>query len=494
MIKAVIQALNSCATPNPLICRFVLVTKTQENTADLSKSIIYSPRDDDGSLSTAYVQRIEQGLEEGDINSTLLETRSLHEADLADLLEALPQPRRVQLIQELGSDFDFGTLTELDEGDRLAILNEMSLEQVAVGVQELDNDDAVYILEDLDGPEQQEILAQIPHIEREKLAKALDYPDDSAGRRMQTDFIAVPPFWTVGQTIDYMREADDLPDEFYEIFVIDPSFRLVGSVALDKLLRTKRPVSIEEVMENKGVTIPATEDQEEASRLFERYDLLSAPVVDESQRLVGVLTIDDIVDVINEEADEDIKRLAGVGDEELSDRVIRAVKSRFTWLAVNLVTAILASFVIGLFDATIEQMVALAILMPIVASMGGNAGTQTMTVAVRALATHEIDNFNARRIIMRELMVGVINGVVFAVLIAGVTVVWFGNWPLALVIAIAMIVNMISAALAGILIPIGLDKLNIDPAVASTAFVTTVTDIVGFFAFLGLAAWWFGLF
>lgn len=469
------------------------VEQSKKNNAVAQEQIVFAPRDDDDSLSTAYVKRIEQALEEGDIGATLLETRSLHEADLADLLEALPQARRLQLVRELGDDFDFGTLTELDEGDRLAILSEMSTQQVAVGVQELDNDDAVFILEDLNEPEQQEILAQIPFVEREKLSKALDYPDESAGRRMQTDFIAVPPFWTVGQTIDYMRESDDLPDEFYEIFVIDPAFRLMGSVALDKLLRTKRPVTIEEVMQNHGVTIPATEDQEEASHLFERYNLLSAPVVDESERLVGVLTIDDIVDVINEEAEEDIKRLAGVGDEELSDRVIRAVKSRFTWLAVNLVTAILASFVIGLFDATIEQMVALAVLMPIVASMGGNAGTQTMTVAVRAIATHEIDNFNARRIILREAMVGVVNGVVFAVLIAVVTLVWFGNGPLALVIAVAMVVNMISAALAGILIPIALNKLKIDPAIASTAFVTTVTDVVGFFAFLGLAAWWFGL-
>lgn len=209
---------------------------------------------------------------------------------------------------------------------------------------------------------------------------------------------------------------------------------------------------------------------------------------------MGVLTIDDIVDVIHEEAEEDIKRLAGVGDEDLSDKVLRAVKSRFTWLAVNLVTAVLASLVIGLFDATIEQMVALAVLMPIVASMGGNAGTQTMTVAVRAIATREIDNFNARRIILRELMVGLINGVIFAALIAGVAIIWFGNWPLGAVIAIAMVVNMISAALAGILIPLLLDKLEVDPAIASSAFVTTVTDIVGFFAFLGLAAWWFGLF
>lgn len=461
--------------------------------AEAKEAAIFSPRDEDGSLSTAYVKRIGEALGEGDIASILLETRVLHEADLADLLEALPTPRRLQLVKELGDDFDFATLTELDEGDRREILDGMTAEQVADGVRAIDNDDAVYILEDMDGEEQREVLAQIPSLERAVIAKALDYPDESAGRRMQTDFIAVPPFWTVGQTIDYMRESEDLPDEFFEIFVVDPTYRLEGTVALDTILRTKRDVIIKDIMSDNKLTIHATEDQEEASRLFERYDLLSAAVVDDAERLVGVLTIDDIVDVIHEEAEEDIKRLAGVGDESLSDKVWAAMKSRFTWLAVNLVTAILASIVIGLFDATIEQMVALAILMPIVASMGGNAGTQTMTVTVRAIATNEIDNFNVRRIILRELMVGAINGCVFAVLIGAVTIVWFGNWPLGGVIACAMIVNMISAALAGILIPIGLDKLDIDPAVASTAFVTTVTDVVGFFAFLGLAAWWFGL-
>lgn len=457
------------------------------------ESVVFSPRDEDGSLSTAYVVRIGQALEEGDIASILLETRLLHEADLADLLEALPTRRRLQLVKELGQDFGFATLTELDEGDRRAILEDMTPAQVADGVRSIDNDDAVYILEDMDGDERHEVLSQIPSIERAVIAKALDYPDESAGRRMQTDFIAAPPFWTVGQTIDYMREAKDLPDEFYEVFVVDPTCRLVGTVALDKILRTKRSAIIEDIMSDTKVTIHATEDQEEASRLFERYDLLSAAVVDDAERLVGVLTIDDIVDVIHEEADEDIKRLAGIGDETLSDKVMAAVRSRFTWLAVNLFTAVCASLVIGLFDATIEQMVALAVLMPIVASMGGNAGTQTMTVTVRALATNEIDNFNVRRIILRELMVGVINGCIFAVLIAIVTIVWFGNWPLGGVIAAAMVINMIFAALAGILMPIGLDKFDIDPAVASSAFVTTVTDVVGFLAFLGLAGWWFGL-
>ncbi|MEP3265876.1 MAG: magnesium transporter [Hyphomicrobiales bacterium] len=461
--------------------------------SQIKHPVVFAPRDEDGSLSTSYVLRIAQAVDEGDIASAILETRSLHEADLADLLEALPNPRRLQIIDQLGADFDFTTLTELDEGDRREILDGMTSEQVAQGVCSIDSDDAVYILEDMDAAEQSEVLAQIPSIERAVIAKALDYPDDSAGRRMQTDFIAVPPFWTVGQTIDYMRVSQDLPDYFYEIFVVDPAYRLVGTVGLDRILRTQRSILIQDIMADCPVSIHAIKDQEEASRLFERYDLLSAAVVDDSERLVGVLTIDDIVDVIHEEADEDIKRLAGIGDETLSDKVFTAFRSRFTWLGVNLITAVFASLVINLFDATIEQMVALAILMPIVASMGGNAGTQTMTVAVRALAGNEIDNFNVRRIILRELMVGLINGAVFAIIIAAVTIVWFGNYPLGGVIAVAMIINMIFAALAGILIPIGFDKVGIDPAIASSAFVTTVTDVVGFFAFLALAAWWFGL-
>ena len=456
-------------------------------------TIVYAPRDDDGSLKNAYVSRIRQALEEGDIASTLLETRSLHEADLADLMEALPSARRVQLVRAMGTHFDFATLTELDDDDRLEILEELTVEEVAEGFRDLDNDDAVYILEDLDEPDQKEILDKLPVFERQALAKALDYPDDSAGRRMQTDFIAVPPFWTVGQTIDYMRESDDLPDDFYEIFVVDPTFRLVGTVALDKILRTRRPLKIEEIMQEDRIVIPANEDQEEAARQFERYDLVSAAVVDDTKRLVGVLTIDDIVDVINEEAEEDIRRLAGLGDETLSTKVFNAVRSRFTWLTINLMTALAASIVIGLFDATIEQMVALAVLMPIVASMGGNAGTQTMTVAVRALAAQDMDNFNARRIIQREIAIGLVNGIIFAIMVGLVAAVWFHSIELGIVIAVAMVANMFAAGLSGILIPIGLSKIKIDPAIASSTFVTTVTDIVGFFSFLWLAGWWFGL-
>jgi magnesium transporter len=309
---------------------------------------------------------------------------------------------------------------------------------------------------------------------------------------MQTEFVAVPPFWTVGQTIDYMREDNNLPESFSQIFVIDPSFRLLGAVDLDRILRSKRATKIEEVMHETRHAIPATMDQEEAAREFEQYDLLSAAVVDENERLVGVLTIDDVVDVIQEEAEEDLMRMGGVGDEELSDTILRTSRSRVPWLIVNLGTAYLAASVIGLFDETIQKVVALAVLMPIVAGMGGNAATQTMTVAVRALATRDLDIYNAGRIVRRELVVGLVNGLVFALLIGVTAWLWFGTYDIGGLIAAAMIINMVAAALGGILIPLILHRIGADPAISSGIFVTTVTDVTGFFSFLGLATWWYG--
>jgi magnesium transporter len=322
----------------------------------------------------------------------------------------------------------------------------------------------------------------------------LEFPEDSAGRLMQTDFIAVPPFWTVGQAIDYMREARDLPDEFYELFVVDPANQPIGSVALNRLLRSKRPTAITDIVGDEIHTVNASDDQEDVARVFERYNLVSAAVVDEAGRMVGVITIDDIVDVIEEEADEDIKRLAGVGSEEaLSDSVWAIARGRFPWLVVNLITAIIASLVIGLFEDQLQRMVALAVLMPIVASQGGNAGTQTMTVAVRALATRALGPHNALRLIGRELLVGFLNGLAFAVVMGVIAYVWFRVPDLGFVIGLAMFTNLIAAAIGGILIPLALDRLKVDPAVSSSPFVTTLTDVVGFFSFLALAAWWFGL-
>jgi magnesium transporter len=456
--------------------------------ADSADSSLYT---EEGHLKPELPRIVAEAIENGDQSDVIDLTAPLHASELADLLEALEPVQRIRLVGLAGDEFDLSSLTEVDEAIRLEIAKSLPVRRLAEAMRSLDSDDAVYILEDLEKKDQGEILAHLPVDERLLIKRALGYPEESAGRRMQTDFIAVPPFWKIGQTIDYMREDKNLPDRFYEIFVVSPKYELLGTVQLDKLLRTGRSASIEDIMEESVHPIDANMDQEEAARIFQQYDLLSAAVVDEGRRLVGVITIDDIVDVIDQEADEDIKRLGGVGDEELSDTVLEITRSRFSWLLVNLCTAIVASVVIGMFDATIQQMVALAVLMPIVASMGGNAGTQTMTVAVRALATRDIDAYNTRRIIRREVLVGLLNGSAFAVLIGLAAGFWYGNLDLGLIIAFAMVFNMLCAALAGILIPIVLQKLHVDPAVASSVFVTTVTDVVGFFAFLGAAAWWF---
>ncbi|GAA0771855.1 magnesium transporter [Roseibium denhamense] len=450
-------------------------------------------RDEDERLNRAFIEAIEAAIADEDQPKLSELAANLHEADTGDLLETLDAEERAAFIRLLGNDFDYTALTETDEAVRLQVLEDLPNEVIAEGLGDLDSDDAVYILEDLDEEDQAAILEELPYADRAQLKKALDYPEESAGRRMQSEFIAVAPFWTVGQTIDYMREARDLPDDFYEIYVVDPTFKLLGSVHLDKILRTKRDRKVTSIMSERLDAVEATEDQEEVARRFERYNLVSSAVVDENDRLVGVLTVDDIVDVIQEEAEEDLRALAGVGDEEISDSVMTIARSRFVWLVVNLGTAVLASVVIALFDETIEAMVALAVLMPIVASMGGNAGTQTMTVAVRGIATQELSARNMVRVLNREVLVSMLNGVALAFLIGITAWIWFQSPGLGVVIGAAIIINMLFAGLSGLLIPIILDKFNVDPAIASSVFVTTVTDVVGFFAFLGIAALWFGL-
>ncbi len=446
--------------------------------------------DDEGALLAVYVRAVVAALDQDDKKQVRVLAGNIHDADLADLIELLHPGHRGQLIETLGKAFNPGTLSELEEPVRDQVLDAMPNEQVAKVVRELESDDAVYLLENMEEADQSEILARLPKENRAALERSLEYPEDSAGRLMQTEFIAVAPFWSIGQTIDHMREDDDLPSSFSEIFVVDPDFHLVGSVALNRLLRAKRPVIIEDITDRNIHAVNTHEDQEQVARDFERYDLISAPVTDDNDRLVGVITVDDVVEVIQEEAEEDIHRLGGVGDESITDSVFRTTRGRFLWLLVNLATAILASMVIGLFDATIDQMVSLAVLMPIVASMGGNAGTQTMTVAVRALATRDLGRVNALRVITRETVVGLLNGLLFAGIIGAVAYFWFGSDILGVVIATAMVINLLVAGLSGILIPIALDSMDIDPAVASAVFVTTVTDVVGFFAFLGLAAMW----
>lgn len=448
--------------------------------------------DENGVLRGDFLAHVGAAIADRDSLTLRREVAPLHQSEIGHLLEALMPEQRRALVGLMGQDFDFTALTEVDDAIRMDIVDNLPNEQIAQAVQELDSDDAVYILEDLDEDDRDEILAQLPFTERVRLRRALDYPEETAGRRMQTEFVAVPPFWTVGRTIDYTREDQNLPDRFAQIFVIDPTFRLLGAVDLDRIMRTQRTVTIEEIMHEMRHAIPATMDQEEAAQVFEQYDLLSAAVVDENERLVGILTIDDVVDVIKEEAEEDLMRLGGVGDEELSDTVLATSRSRVPWLLINLVMAFLAASVIGLFDATIQEIVALAILMPIVAGMGGNAGSQTMTVTVRALATKDIDIYNAGRVIRREIGVGLLNGAIFATLIGCVAGFWFSSPDLGGIIAAAMAINLLIAALAGILVPLLLDRFGADPAVASAVFVTTITDVVGFFTFLGLATWWFG--
>lgn len=451
-------------------------------------------RDDDGAIRADFVVQVAQAIGAADVAALRSLVGDLHESDLGALLEALEPSSRPRLVELLGIHFDFTALTEVDDAVRDEILEELPPQTVAEGVRDIESDDAVAILEDMPKEDRAEILDQLSPPERVALTRSLDYPEDSAGRRMQTEFIAVPPHWDVGHAIDYMRETAELPEQFYEVYVVDEGGRFLGAVTLDRLLRSKRLVPISELMEAERRRVRADQDKEEVARLFQRYDLVAAPVVDGNDRLVGIITFDDVADVIEEEAEEDIKALGGViHDEELSDSVWTIARGRFNWLLVNLATAFLASSVLGLFEGQLEKMVALAVLAPIVASQGGNATTQTMTVAVRALATQELSDANARRVIIRELLVGLFNGIAFAVITGVAAYVWFKVPGLGIVIGLAMICNLIAAALGGILIPLALHRLRVDPAVASSPFVTTVTDVVGFFSFLSIATLWFGL-
>jgi magnesium transporter len=451
-------------------------------------------RDDDGAIRADFLARVGAAIGRRDGRALRLLAGDLHEADTGDLIEALEPELRARFVELLGREFDFTALTEVDAAVREEILEELPTRTVAEGVRELDSDDAAYILEDLPEQEQAEILEQLPAPERGAVERILHYPEDSAGRWMQTEFIAVPPSWTVGHAIDHMRETVDLPDRFFELYVVDEGRKLLGAVGLDRLLRTKRPVPVADLMDEDRRRVRATEDKEEVARMFERYNLVAAPVVDDGERLVGVLTFDDIVDVIEEEAEEDLKALGGITrDEELSDSVWTIVRSRFPWLLANLCLALISVWVISQFESSIEKMVALAVLMPIVASMGGNAGTQTMTVAVRALATRDLSEANAWRVVRRELLVGVINGLCFAAIMGLIAAAWFNVTDLGLVIGLAMLCVLAAAALGGIVIPLGLIRLGVDPAIASGPFVTTVTDVVAFFSFLGIATVWFGL-
>ncbi len=433
-------------------------------------------------------EQVSNALDDDNRIALLSAIEGAHPADVADVLEQINPAAREGFVRLAAGDFPADVLPELEEGLRDDIVTLVDPEYLAEAVGEMESDDAVYLVENLDADLRREVLDGLPIADRIGIERSLEYPENSAGRMMQRDVIAVPPFWNVGQTIDSLRSREDLPEAFYEIIVIDPSYKPVGTVSLSRIMGSRRPVMIEAIMQDDFCSLGVEDPPEDIAYAFNQYHLVSAPVVDADGRLAGVITIDDALEVLDEEAEEDMLLLAGVGDEELTDSVFEIARQRLPWLTVNLATAILASLVIAQFDAVIESVVALAILMTIVASMGGNAGTQTLTVAVRALATKDLTATNAMRIISREGLVGLFNGIVFAIVMGGLTWAWYGDPALGGVLGVAMVINMLVAALAGILIPIGLEKLGADPALASAVFVTTVTDVVGFMAFLGLAA------
>lgn len=413
--------------------------------------------------------------------------RPLHPADQADMIERLDAGLREVLITAMGAAFDPEVLVYLDETVREEVLAHLDEAQIAHFLSMLDSDDAVDLIGELDEDEQARILLAVPAKDRLILEQGLTFPEYSAGRLMQRELVVVPSHWTVGQTIDFLRTVRDLPDDFYAIYVVDPAHRPVGELVLSHLLRAKRPVRVSDIMRKDFRRVPVAMDQEEVALLFRQYGLVAAPVVAEDERLLGVITVDDVVDVIDEEAEEDLMRLGGVSEVDLYGTFWDTARARLPWLLVNLGTAFVSASVIGLFEATIEKVVALAVLMPIVASMGGNAGTQTLTVAVRALAMRDLDTRNAMRFVAKEALVGSFNGLTFAVLVAGVSAAWFQDFEIAAVIACAMVVNLLVAGLVGTLVPLGLQRIKVDPAVASGVFLTTVTDVVGFFVFLGLA-------
>ena len=445
--------------------------------------------DEDYSLDRDLVHEVLDAVEAEDASRLDALLDPLHAADIADLLEQIGPGDRGELVRLWSSEIDGEILSELDEGVRAEVIAELPSDVLREAVRDLYTDDVVDLVEDLEEADQRAILDALEATDRVAVEQALSYPEYSAGRLMQRELVTAPEHWTVGQAIDFLRAQDELPEQFYHVILVDPRMKPVGYVTLGKVLSARRAVPLAEISEDSFRTIRVTQPDKDVAYAFNQYHLISAPVVDEDDRLVGVITIDDAMAVLDEEHEEDILRLAGVGDESsLSDTVIEATKGRALWLFVNLLTAILASVVIDLFTDTIQTLVALAVLMPIVASMGGNAGTQTMTVAVRALATRDLTAQNAWRVIRREVAVGAINGLAFGLLMSIIAGLWFGVPMLAVVIGAAMLMTLVAAALGGIVIPMVLERLKIDPALASGPFVTTVTDVVGFFAFLGLAS------
>lgn len=444
--------------------------------------------DDEFQLSRQDLGAINDAIDQGDSAALDALLEPMHAADIADLIEQLTTHRRRAFLQLYSGEIDGEILSEIDESIRDEVIEQLPHHVLTDAVREMDSDDVVDLIEDMDKPEQDAILAALDDGDRAAVEQSLTYPEYSAGRLMQSEVVTAPAHWTVGETIDYLRHEDWLPDQFYHVILVDPKRHPQGYVTLGKLLASRRDVALGAIVEDSFRTISAKQDEGDVAHVFNKYHLISAPVVDDDDRLVGVITIDDAMSVLDDEHEEDILRLAGVGDDSaISDSVLETLRQRVPWLGANILTALLAASVIALFEGAIAKLVALAVLMPIVASMGGNAGTQTLTVAVRALATKSLTRANTMRVVRREMAVGVLNGVLFGMAMALVTYIWFRDPRLSLVIGMAMIVNLFVAAVGGILIPLGLEKAGADPALASGTFVTTVTDVVGFFTFLGLA-------
>ena len=422
------------------------------------------------------------------INQTLID---LHPSDVANLIENISSDTRAKLIEIEEFNIDPDIFIEINESIHTEVLHLLSTDSIAKILKRLESDNAISILENLETKKKKDVLDKLPPKDRFLLEEGLSYPEDSAARIMQREFTAVPSDWSVGQTIDYLRENKDLPEEFLEIFIVNNEFKPIGTVSSSRVLRTSRDSKMNLIMREMPVLIPVNMDKEEVGHTFENYNLVSAGVVNKDDKLVGMITADDVVTVVQEEAEEDALRLAGVGDEEITDSVLIKTKRRFNWLLLNLFTALLATWVISTFGASIEQMVALAFLMPIVASMGGNAGMQTLAVTIRAIATKELSSGNFNKVVAKEFLIGILNGVIFAFITAVIVQLWFKEFNLSLLIAISMILNMMVAGLFGILVPVSLKKLNIDPALASSVFVTTITDVIGFLSFLGIGSVFF---
>ena len=438
-----------------------------------------------------FINTFSDKIENGNIDFINQTLKDLHEADIANLIENLNSNTRIKLIELESFNINPEIFVELNESIQSEVLQLLSIDSITKIINRLESDNVIKILENLEKDIKDKVLDRLPPKDKFLFEEGLSYPEDSAARIMQREFTAVPSNWSVGQTIDYLREDKNLPEEFLEIFIVDNDFKPIGTVPSSRVLRTARELKMNSIMSEMPVLISANMDQEEVGHTFENYNLVSAGVVNKDNKLVGMITADDVVTVVQEEAEEDVLRLAGVGDEEITDSVMLKTKRRFNWLLLNLFTALLATWVISNFGASIEQMVALAFLMPIVASMGGNAGMQTLAVTIRAIATKELSKSNFNRVVGKEFLIGILNGLIFAVITGVIVQLWFKQLNLSLLIGVSMILNMIVAGLFGILVPVSLKKLNIDPALASSVFVTTITDVIGFLSFLGLGSYYF---